>query len=210
MIVAALILAAYMLGSVPSSYLAGRARGVDLREHGSGNLGATNAYRVLGARAAVPVLLTDLAKGFLPVALFPGWDGSGDPSLAIAYGVAAIAGHVWPIWLGFRGGKGVATGAGVLVALAPVTSFVAVLVWIAIVALTRLVSAASIATATVVPLVASLMGAPRSTVIFCAVIAAFVWWTHRGNVQRLVAGTEHRFGTSSGPAGGDVEPGEAP
>lgn len=210
MIVAALILAAYLLGSVPSSYLAGRARGVDLREHGSGNLGATNAYRVLGAGAAVPVLLADLAKGFLPVALFPGWDGSGDPSLAIAYGVAAIAGHVWPVWLGFRGGKGVATGAGVLVALAPMTSFIAVLVWIAIVALTRFVSAASIATATLVPLVAWLMRAPRSTVVFCAAVAAFVWWTHRANVQRLMAGAEHRFGTPSGSAEPNAGPGEAP
>jgi glycerol-3-phosphate acyltransferase PlsY len=189
------ILLAYLLGSLPSSYVAGRLRGVDLREHGSGNLGATNVYRVLGAGIAVPVVVLDVAKGFVPASLFPGWDGNADARLAIAYGLAAIAGHVWPVFLKFRGGKGVATGAGVLLALAPLTTVLALLIWIGVVSLTRYVSVASITAATLVPLLAALLDAPGSTVAFCALVAGFVWWTHRSNLRRLRDGTEHRFGS---------------
>lgn len=192
---------AYLAGSIPSSYLAGRMRGVDLREHGSGNLGATNVYRVLGARAAVPVMLVDIGKGFVPAAFFPGWDGAPDSRLAIAYGCAAIAGHVWSVFLKFRGGKGVATGAGVLFALVPLATVLALLIWIGIVALTRYVSVGSIATATVVPVLAFVFDASGAVVAFCAVVALFVWWTHRENIRRLLAGTEHRFG-SGGRRGG--------
>lgn len=188
------VVLAYLVGSLPASYLAGKIAGVDLREHGSGNLGATNVYRVLGAGAAIPVLLVDIAKGFVPAALFPDWDGSAAVGLAIVYGLAAIAGHVWSAFLGFRGGKGVATGAGVLFALAPLTTVVALLIWIGVVALTRYVSVGSIATATLVPLLAALLDAPGPTVGFCAAIALFVWWTHRENLRRLRDGTEHRFG----------------
>lgn len=185
----------YVLGSFPTSYLVGRTRGVDLREHGSGNLGATNVYRVLGAGAALPVVLVDVAKGWVPTRLFPGWDGAADTRLAIAYGLVAIAGHVWPVFLRFRGGKGVATGAGVLLALAPLTTVLALFTWIGIVSLTRYVSVASIATATVVPLFALMLDADGATVAFCVLIAGFVWWTHRSNLRRLREGTEHRFGS---------------
>lgn len=185
----------YVLGSFPTSYLVGRMRGVDLREHGSGNLGATNVYRVLGAGAALPVVFVDVLKGWVPTRLFPGWDGSADTRLAIAYGLVAIAGHVWPVFLKFRGGKGVATGAGVLLALAPLTTVLALFTWIGIVSLTRYVSVASIATATVVPLFAIVFDADRATIAFCVLIAGFVWWTHRSNIRRLRAGTEHRFGS---------------
>lgn len=187
---------AYIAGSIPSSYLAGRMNGVDLRQHGSGNLGATNVYRVLGARAAIPVMLADIGKGFVPVAFFPGWDGSADGRLAIAYGCAAIAGHVWSAFLRFKGGKGVATGAGVLFALVPLATVLALLIWIGIVALTRYVSVGSILTATFVPILAFVFDASGAVVAFCAVVALFVWWTHRENVRRLLEGTEHRFGSN--------------
>lgn len=189
------LLLAYGLGSVPTSYVVGRLRGTDLREHGSGNLGATNVYRVLGAAAAAPVVVVDVVKGFVPAAMFPGWDGTTGAGLAVAYGLAAIAGHVWPFTLRFRGGKGVATGAGVLLALAPLTTLIALLVWVGIVSLTRYVSVGSIATATLVPLLALGFDAPPATVWFCAIVAVFVWWTHRENIRRLLAGTEHRFGS---------------
>lgn len=189
------LLLAYVVGSLPTGFLVGRFRGIDLREHGSGNLGATNVYRVLGAGAATPVVVVDVAKGFVPAWFFPGWDGTAGASLAVAYGLAAIAGHVWPFTLRFRGGKGVATGAGVLLALAPLATLVALLVWIGIVSLTRYVSVGSIATATLVPLLALVFDAPTATVWFCAVVALFVWWTHRENLRRLAAGTEHRFGS---------------
>ncbi len=186
---------AYVVGSLPSSYLAGRLGGVDLREHGSGNLGATNVYRVLGAGSAIPVMIADIAKGFVPAAYFPGWDGSPDLRLAIAYGCAAIAGHVWSVFLKFRGGKGVATGAGVLFALVPLATVLALLLWIGIVGLTRYVSVGSILTATFVPVLAFMFDATAAEVAFCGVVALFVWWTHRENIRRLLAGTEHRFGS---------------
>ena len=124
-----LLLLAYLFGSIPFGYLAGRARGIDLRQEGSGNLGATNVYRVLGARMALPVIVLDVLKGFLPVSLFPLWDGRAWPLLPELYGLAAIAGHIWPVFLRFRGGKGVATAGGVMLGLAPVAMLVAFLAW---------------------------------------------------------------------------------
>jgi glycerol-3-phosphate acyltransferase PlsY len=194
--VALLTLAAYLLGSIPTSYLVGRVHGVDLREHGSGNLGGTNAYRVLGLRAGLPVVLVDVSKGFVPAYFFPSWDGSPIGQLALVYGLAAIAGHVWSIFMRFRGGKGVATGAGVLVALAPTSALVGLLVWAGLVSITRYVSVASIAAATVVPVAAWMTDERASTVLFCTAIALFVWWTHRQNLRRLVRGEENRFGTN--------------
>jgi glycerol-3-phosphate acyltransferase PlsY len=184
---------AYLIGSFPTSYLIGRIRGIDLREHGSRNLGTTNTFRVLGAWSAIPVLVVDVLKGLGPALWFVTWDGAGDTRLAVVYGLAAIIGHVWSVFLGFRGGKGIATGAGVLLALAPVTTIIAVLIWIGIVSLTRIVSAASLAAASVVPFLAWLMDQPRHTVTFCFVVACFVWWTHRDNLRRLLNGTENKF-----------------
>jgi glycerol-3-phosphate acyltransferase PlsY len=135
-----------------------------------------------------------VTKGYVPAALFPLWDGVAFPELALAYGLLAIIGHVWPVWLRFQGGKGVATGVGVLLALAPLAALVALLIWIGIVLLTRTVSIASLVAATSVPFVATLTGAQLSTVVFCAGVAAFVWWTHRSNLGRIVRGEELRFG----------------
>ena len=182
------------MGSVPASYLVGRLHGIDLREHGSGNLGGTNAYRVLGVTAAVPVVLVDIGKGLVPAYFFPAWDGVAIGDLALLYGLAAIAGHVWSVFMGFRGGKGVATGAGVLLALAPTSALIGLLVWIGVVSITRYVSVASISAATLVPLTAWLTDEASSTVLFCAAIAIFVWWTHRENLRRLASGRENRFG----------------
>lgn len=187
-------LLAYLAGSFPTAWLMGRAFGVDLRREGSGNLGGTNAYRVLGPRGGIPVILVDVAKGYVPAAYFPVWDGSGIGQLALVYGLLAILGHVWPIWLRFRGGKGVATGAGVLVALAPFAAVVALLVWLGLVALTRTVSIASLGAATVVPVTAALTDEPVSTTLFCVGVSLFVWWTHRSNLGRLARGEELRFG----------------
>jgi glycerol-3-phosphate acyltransferase PlsY len=190
------ILLAYLVGSIPTAWLVGRAFGVDLREEGSGNLGGTNAYRVLGARGGLPVILVDILKGYFPAAFFPQWDGSAVGELALVYGLLAIMGHVWPVWLRFRGGKGVATGAGVLIALAPFAALVATLVWVGIVFLTRTVSVASLAAASVVPLAAAITDAPWPTTLFCAGVAIFVWWTHRSNLARIARGEELKFGAS--------------
>lgn len=189
-----LLLAAYLIGATPTSYLVGRARGIDLRQHGSGNLGATNAYRVLGWKAATPIFIIDIAKGWFPTAFFPLWDGSASPTWALAYGFAAIVGHVYSVYVGFRGGKGVATGAGVFLALAPWAVLAGLVAWAAIVLLTGYVSLASITAALLLPvLVLVLQGA--STVFWLALaLGAFVIYAHRGNIGRLRRGEEHRFG----------------
>ena len=188
------LILAYLVGSFPTAWLVGRAMGLDLRQEGSGNLGGTNAFRVLGAKGGIPVVAVDVTKGYVPAAVFPLWDGSALPELALVYGLLAIIGHVWPVWLRFQGGKGVATGAGVLLFLAPFAGLVALLVWIGIVLLTRTVSIASLTAATSVPFVAGFTRAPLSTVVFCAGVAAFVWWTHRSNLGRIARGEELRFG----------------
>src|SRR4051812_17786154 len=113
------VLLSYLWGAIPASWVAGKLRGVDLRRHGSGNLGATNTFRVLGAKVAAPVMVFDILKGFLPVLLFTRWDGTGDWRWGLAYGAAAIVGHVFSIYMRFKGGKGVATSAGGVLAEAP-------------------------------------------------------------------------------------------
>lgn len=190
-----LLAASYLLGSIPASYVAGRlARGIDLREHGSGNLGATNTFRVLGPKVAAPVMVFDLLKGFAPAWFLPRWDASPDWRWALAYGAAAIVGHVFSLYMRFRGGKGVATGAGVFLALAPAAVGAAFVVWLAALWLGRMVSLASILAA--VTLVAALLiGAPPVEVrVLGGLIAAFVVFAHRANVGRILRGEEHRFG----------------
>jgi glycerol-3-phosphate acyltransferase PlsY len=191
------VLISYLAGSFPSAYIAGKVRGVDLRKHGSGNLGATNVVRVLGAKFGAAVFLVDLLKGFLPVYFLPRFTETLRPELwALAYGVAAIAGHVKPIFLlGKGGGKGVATATGVFLALAPLPMLVANAVWIAAFYLTRYVSLASLLGATVLPIaILAWYRNPQSPVFIASVIiAAFVFWTHRANMGRLRRGEEHRF-----------------
>lgn len=204
--VALLALAAYLLGAVPSSHLAGRAAGVDLSRRGSGNLGGTNVFRVLGARWALPVVAVDVAKGFVPAWYFPLWDGLGAPEARLAYGLLAIVGHVRSVFVGFDGGKGVATSGGVVFALAPVAALVSLLVWTGTALISRTASVASLSAATALPVVAFLLDAPLLTVAFTAALAAFVWWTHRENVARLREGRELGIGearaSGPGPAGG--------
>jgi glycerol-3-phosphate acyltransferase PlsY len=191
------VVLSYLAGSVPSAYLAGKVRGVDLRQHGSGNLGATNVVRVLGAKIGGVVFLADLLKGFLPVYFLPRYTETLRPELwALVYGVAAIAGHVKPIFLlGKGGGKGVATATGVFLALAPIPVLVTNAVWIVVFYFTRYVSLASLLAALVLP-VAILVWTrnPQSLVFIASVaIASFVFWTHRANIGRLRRGEEHRF-----------------
>ncbi|MEX0890686.1 MAG: glycerol-3-phosphate 1-O-acyltransferase PlsY [Gemmatimonadota bacterium] len=189
-----LAVAAYLTGAFPTSFVVGRAfHGIDLRAHGSGNLGATNAYRVLGWRAAVPIFLVDIFKGWLPVFWFPMLDGSPAPEWALLYGTGAIVGHVYSAYVGFKGGKGVATGAGVFLALAPVAVLVGLAVWAGLVFTTRMVSLGSIAAAATLPLVVFLTEGTGPVFYLAAALAAFVIWAHRANIRRLVRGDELRF-----------------
>lgn len=190
-----LLAAAYLLGGVPFSYLAGRwTRGIDLREHGSGNLGATNAFRVLGAKVAAPVMVLDVLKGFVPAFFFQRLDASPDWRWALAYGAAAIVGHVFSVYMSFRGGKGVATGAGVFLGLAPLALGVAFAVWLGVLRLGRMVSLASIAAAVVLLVMLLVTSNPVEVRILGAGLAAFVVFAHRTNIRRIARGEEPRFG----------------
>lgn len=199
--------AAYVAGATPASHWIGRAAyGIDLRAHGSGNLGATNAFRILGWKAGVPVVLTDVFKGFAPAFWFPLLDGAPDPSWGVLYGASAIVGHVFSFWTGFRGGKGVATGAGVLAALSPPALALAVVAWGMVVLLTRYVSMASVAAAATAAAAVWLdAGAGTPLRVFMSGVAGFVAWAHRSNLARLAAGEEPRLGEPDAPAVSQAE-----
>ena len=188
----------YLSGSIPFAAIAGKLRGVDLRKHGSGNLGATNVFRVLGWKIGVAVFLADALKGALPVFFLPPRIVSPrDPVVwAIACGIAAIAGHVRPIFLGLRkGGKGVATAAGVFFALAPIPMAITFAVFVGVVLGTGYVSLGSLISAIVLPgLLLVTLGPKTPLFVVSVVIALFVFWTHRTNIGRLRRGEEHRFG----------------
>jgi glycerol-3-phosphate acyltransferase PlsY len=189
---------AYVSGSLPFAYVAGAIKGVDLRKQGSGNLGATNVFRVLGWKIGLVVFLLDALKGALPVLLLPPRiESATHPTVwAIACGVAAIAGHVRPVFLRFRkGGKGVATAAGVFFALAPVPMAATFAVFVAVVLATGYVSLGSLVSAVLLPaLLLITQGAGSPLFVVSLVVAAFVFWTHRANIGRLRRGEEHRFG----------------
>jgi glycerol-3-phosphate acyltransferase PlsY len=193
------LLASYLVGATPTSYLAGRlARGIDLREHGSRNLGATNVYRVLGWRWAIPVGVIDVCKGVVPVALFGRW-ASGPVWLPAALGAAAVLGHVYSPFVRFRGGKGVATAAGLFLALAPLALLIALPLWAVCLWLTGYVSLASLVAATSFPVWVRLTAPGAAPAFWAAVaLAGLIIVSHRSNVRRLLAGTENRFRTRGG------------
>ena len=177
-------------------------RGIDLREHGSKNLGATNVYRILGWKYAIPVALFDIAKGATPVFFFAGWAGAAEhPWLPVALGGAAVLGHMFSPYVSFKGGKGVATAAGMFLVLAPVAVLLAIPVWVLCLWLTGYVSLSSIIAVLSVPLSVALLQ-PGSPYVFWASVAlvALIIFAHRRNIARLLAGTENRFRTRGKPA----------
>jgi glycerol-3-phosphate acyltransferase PlsY len=190
------LVASYLIGAIPTSYVAARIfGGIDLRQHGSRNLGATNLYRVLGWRFALPVGLIDAAKGAIPVLVFAPL-ASDSELFALVCGITAVVGHVYSVFVRFRGGKGVATAAGVMLALTPVALAVSLVVWVVLVYLTGYVSVGSIVSAAIFPLAVYLLEHPAMPEILWLDIgvAAGIIWLHRSNIQRLLNGTENRFG----------------
>jgi acyl phosphate:glycerol-3-phosphate acyltransferase len=196
------LVASYSLGSIPAAYLAGTWKGVDLRKHGSGNLGATNVFRVLGPRIGSAVFAFDMLKGAIPVLYFWRWVESATltpPIVQILCGIAAIAGHVRPLWLGFgKGGKGVATAGGVFLALAPVETSLALAAFGLTLLASGYVSLGSMIAAVLLPTLLLIRDGLSPLFGVCAAIAVFVFWTHRANIQRLRQGTENRFGKREG------------
>lgn len=203
--IAALVaLAGYLLGSIPTGYVAARARGVDIRSVGSGNIGATNVMRALGKRLGILVLLADALKGGLAAGLLPflaaalpltsgGTEGAPE-WLRILAGASAIVGHNYTCWLGFRGGKGVATTAGVLLVLMPRSFGICLLVWLVVFALSRIVSLASIVAALALPVALYAVRSSTTLVVVGACLGVLAIYRHRSNIRRLLAGTEPRVG----------------
>lgn len=194
--IALALVGAYLLGSIPWAYLAGRLKGVDLRTYGSGNLGTTNVLRLLGARAALGVYALDALKGFLPVLLFPGWFGfPPHGGWAILCGVVAIIGHVRPIFLMWNGGgKGVATASGVFFALTPLATLASLVGFLTLLFSTRTMSLASLTGAAILPIGVALTHGVRTLVFGVSLgVAAFVYVTHRANIGRLRRGEEPRL-----------------
>jgi glycerol-3-phosphate acyltransferase PlsY len=185
------------------------AKGIDIRAVGSGNIGATNVFRILGKPAGIIVLVVDGLKGWVSVAFVPhlvvgcfspaGWNESGNEYLKIIAGMSAILGHNYTCWLKFKGGKGIATSAGVVAALIPQAFVVAILVWIVVCLLTRYVSVASIAAALVLPF--ATWGAHQSPrmIIIAVVMATLAIYKHKANIQRLRQGTENKIGAKKNP-----------
>ncbi len=201
------VLIADLLGSIPTGFLVAKARGVDIRTVGSGNIGATNVFRILGKAAGVFVLVVDAAKGWLAVfvvaKLVSGWFYPEAGSSALEWfrlcaGIAAILGHNYTCWLHFKGGKGIATSAGVLVALVPKPLLVVLAIWIIIFALSRYVSLASIVAALSLPFAAWAFGETRTIIFVTAALAALAIYKHKANIQRLINGTENRIGAKKG------------
>jgi glycerol-3-phosphate acyltransferase PlsY len=184
---------AYLLGSIPTGYVWARSRGIDIRTVGSGNIGATNVMRALGKPIGITVLLLDALKGFVPVMVAPAYFPELNRQvLQIVCTVAVVAGHNWTCWLRFKGGKGVATSAGALLAVVPVPLLAALAVWGVVFAVGRYVSLASIAAAVAVPV--TTWWTDREFFWFTAVIGALAIYKHQANIQRLIAGTENRVG----------------
>lgn len=187
----------YFIGSTPIGLIAGKLKGIDIRQHGSGNIGATNVLRTLGKPIGITVLVFDIIKGILPVMFALGL--TNNPVIHVAAALATILGHNFTFWLKFKGGKGIATTAGSMLPLVPIALLVAVTLWIVGFLVTRYVSIGSIAAAVSIPIVQfilTLIGVYElnwPVLIYCLALAILAIWKHRSNIKRLMNGTESRF-----------------
>ncbi|HEX6976559.1 MAG TPA: glycerol-3-phosphate 1-O-acyltransferase PlsY [Vicinamibacterales bacterium] len=186
------VLFGYLAGSVPFAYLLARRAGIDVRVAGSGNVGAANVLRTTGAGRGVAVMALDVAKG--ATAVLVAYLVAGGASIAAATGAAAIVGHIYPVWLRFHGGKGVAVAAGVFCVLAPIATGVAAGLFLLTVWLTRYISLGSIAATIALPPAAWISGSPRGVVVAAFGSGALILFRHRANLRRLFAGTERKMG----------------
>ena len=194
-VTAVALVVAYLLGSIPFSYLVARRKGIDVRTVGSGNVGATNVMRSAGRAAGLTAFALDFLKGSLATWLALRMAG---PTAAAAAAVIAVIGHMYPVWLSFKGGKGVATGAGAFLPILPVAAVSGLAMFAVVARLTRYASVGSIVGTTALPVVAFLMRAPAASCAAAAVAAVLIVWKHRENVRRIAAGTETRLGARAG------------
>ncbi len=198
MTIVILIIIAYLFGAIPFGLLVAKSKGVDIRSQGSGNIGATNVFRVVGKGWGICTLVLDALKGFIPAFFFP-MLGKLVPEWGVLFGLAAIIGHSFPVYLKFKGGKGVATSTGMLLGVAPLAVGVGILVWIACMVVWRYVSLASVAAAATIA-VAVWIVEDKGLIINIAltILGAMVIWLHRANIKRLLNGTENRMGKKKG------------
>ncbi|PYL31981.1 MAG: acyl-phosphate glycerol 3-phosphate acyltransferase [Verrucomicrobia bacterium] len=198
------LLGSYLLGSIPFGYVAGKIRGIDIRKIGSGNIGATNVVRVLGKRYGYSVFVLDFLKGFgavkisMSIATDAGPEWASPEIFGIFAAIASVIGHSFPVWLKFRGGKGVATSAGALFGLIPLAALIGIVIWVLVFWFTRYVSVASVVAAATLPLVILIMtrlNQIHGNALFYSSLglAAVVMWRHRSNFSRLMHGSEPRF-----------------
>lgn len=186
-----LIIAAYLLGSIPTGLLLAKAAGVDIRSSGSGNIGATNVYRTLGRNVGIMTLVGDCLKGVIPV-VAASYLGMSDNWIAVT-GLAAFLGHIYTVFLGFKGGKGVATALGVFLAVSPAAVCSTLLIFLFAVWKWRYISLASIAAAVAMPGMIAVFDSRPPIVIMTVIIALLIVWKHRDNIKRLKEGTESKF-----------------
>ena len=193
------IILAYLIGSIPVAYIFGRmVKGIDIREHGSGNMGATNAFRVLGRGPGTAVLILDIIKGIIPVTLLANAFGLGDALSLVIISVAAVAGHNWTVFLGFKGGKGMATSLGVLIGLAiqfqglRIILLLVTMTWLGFFLLFGYVSLASIIAAVVFPVLMVARFESLPLIIMSLLLCCFIVFRHRSNIKRLAKGQENR------------------
>jgi len=190
---------AYLIGSIPVAYIFGRVlKGIDIREHGSGNMGATNAFRVLGKGPGTVVLILDIIKGIIPVTLLANAFGLGDALSLVIISIAAVAGHNWTVFLGFKGGKGMATSLGVLIGLGlqlpglRIVLTLATLIWAVLFLSLGYVSLASISAAVSLPVLMVIFNAPFPMILMAIVLCVFIVFRHSSNIKRLARGQENR------------------
>ena len=191
-------LLAYLLGAIPFALIFARLKGVNIRKVGSGNVGATNVFRSVGKVLGILTFVADALKGLAPALLFPmiaerwlGFDNT--QAMPLVFGCLAIAGHIWPVFLGFRGGKGMATGAGALLGIAPWSVLIGALSWVIIFLFSRTVSIASVIAVLVVAFSSWRIYSDPVIPIVLSILALLIVWRHRGNIRRLRDGTEHKF-----------------
>lgn len=183
--------AAYLIGSIPTGLLLGKAYGVDVRKEGSGNIGATNLYRTVGRKIGIITLIGDCLKGLLPVLFIK--SSALPPEFAAWVGLAAFCGHVFSVFLKFKGGKGVATALGVFLALAPMAVAIAIVLFMLLMVIWRYVSLGSICAAAAMPVAVYLLGGTTTVITMTSLIALIVIARHHENIRRLLSGTENRF-----------------
>lgn len=202
LIIAGLI--SYLIGSIPTSYIIAKLlRGIDIRDYGSGNIGATNLIRVVGKTPGIIALLLDVFKGVLPLVLlaqifYRPQMAISKPLFSVVLGLCVVFGHIWTIFLRFKGGKGVATTIGVFIGLMPLVTTLALVIWLIVVLLTKYVSLGSLVMAVSLPLLMIIFSQPTEYILFSVILCIFICYKHKDNIKRLIEGREFKIGERAG------------